>query len=614
MSNPVKPRVHLDIDSEIFRPAKLPGVLGVFLFKQLLSLAAALMIVVAPLGSYRTVLAQECPAPETKRLSLTPIIRDMVNPTPSESDFELPMPCGGKLILRHVCVPAEQYLGDAQLNLGCVNCGRPDQGFMDGKHIETIAGVFKEEDLPESWRVKLRDLARQGDGRCPSPDEKEPGAFYYFIGKYEVATFQWKAIMDNECPGWDVRFTSDDPRPITNVSWFEAVEFTRRYTEWLLKNRPDVLPGFGAGRTGYIRLPTETEWEYAARGGHVVTESAINQEDFFPLNNRTYSDYAVYTGADAAKPTEKLAWIGTRCSNPLGLFDTAGNAAEMMLDPFHFSIDFRLHGAAGGFVVKGGSYRKRISEIMPGRREEMPFFLKDGPFRSTDLGFRVVLSGIVNPHERNEALRRQWAEIARPARKPESAIVIDPARDLLGEIERLIAAAKDEVEQRNLFVIKDYLKKANAEIAEQKAEAFEAVIWKALFAVESIHKFTSRCKQLQKEYDELKVLRTQALPETEMESLKANLANLAEQIRSCDAVVDYFVHSYLDSIAKSHDFPEEAIAHQFDRIFKSPRLSETYRLRLEDQLGVVKKHITLYNNHPDDINFAIIKEDILSYR
>jgi hypothetical protein len=612
MSNPAKLKIAFDTTLENYMPAKRRGMLGVFLRKPLLSLTAALIIVLTVLWLPRPGPAQECPAPETKRLSLTPIIRDMVNPTPSERDFELPMPCGGKMILRHVCVPAEDYLADEQLNLGCVNCGRPDQGFMDGKHIETLAGVFKAADLPESWQVKLRDFARQGDGRCPGPEQKEPGAFYYFIGKYEVATFQWKAIMNNECPGWDVRFTSDDPRPVTNISWFEAVEFTRRYTEWLLKNRPDVLPSFGTGRTAYIRLPTETEWEYAARGGHLVTESEINQEDFFPLNNRTYSDYAVYTGADAAKPTEKLAWIGTRCSNPLGLFDTAGNAAEMLLDPFRFSIDFRLHGAAGGFVVKGGSYRKRISEIMPGRREEMPFFLKDGPFRSTDLGFRIVLSGIVNPHERNEALRREWADIARPARKPESAMVIDPGRDLLSEIERLIAAAKDEVEQKNLFVIKDYLQKANARIAEQKAEAFEAVIWKALFAVESIHKFTARCKQLQKDYDELKILQTQPLPETEMESLKKNLADLAEQIRSCDAFVDYFVQSYLDSIAKSKDFPENTIAHQFDRIFKSPRLAEKLRPRLEKQLDVVKKHMTLYNNHPDAINFAIIKEDILN--
>ncbi len=594
-------------------PAELPRLPGTRVLKQLLFLAAVLIAGLAPLGSAPTALAQECPAPETKRLSLTPIIRDMVNPTPSDSDFELPMPCGGKMILRHVCVPARNYLSDEQLSLGCVNCGRPDQGFMEGKHLETIAGAFTLEDLPEPWQVKLRGLARQGDGRCPGPDEQSSGAYYYFIGKYEVATFQWKAIMNTECPGWDVRFTSDDPRPITDISWFEAVEFTRRYTEWLLKNRPDALPSLGAGRTGYIRLPTETEWEYAARGGHQVTESEINQEDFFPLKNRTYSDYAVYTGADAAKPTEKLAWIGSRCANPLGLFDTAGNAAEMLLDPFRFSIDFHLQGAAGGFVVKGGSYRKDLSEIMPGRREEMPYFLKDGAFRSTDLGFRVVLSGIVNPHGRNEALKQQWAEIAGPASQANSPLAIDPGRDLLSEIERLILSAKDDVEQKNLFLIKEHLQKENTQIAEQKAETFEAVIWKALFAVESIHKFYTRCQQLQKEFDELKLLKTQPLPETEMDSLKVNLAEQAEQIRSCNATVDYFVHAYLDSIAKSHDFPQDTIAREFDHIFKSPGLAGNFKLGLENQLGVIQKHITLYNNHPDDVNFAIIKEDILSY-
>ena len=350
--------------------------------------------------SVSTASAQECPSLNTKRLSQTPIIRDMVNPTPFAGDFELPMPCGGKLILRPVCVSAQYFLADQQLQLGCENCGRPEQSFMEGKRIAYLAGAFTLEDLPESWRVKLRDLSRKGNGRCPQPDDKQLKSAYYFIGKYEVSTFQWKAIMDGECPGWDVRFTSDDPRPKINISWFEAVEFTQRYTDWLLKNRPDSLPEFDAGRTGYIRLSTEAEWEYAARGGHLITEAEFNREDFFPLKNLTYSDYAVYTGADAAKPTEKLAWIGSRCGNPLGLFDTAGNAAEMLLDPFRFSIDSRLHGAAGGFLVKGGSYRKRISEILPGRREEMPYFLKDGAFRSTDLGFRVVLSGIVHPHNR----------------------------------------------------------------------------------------------------------------------------------------------------------------------------------------------------------------------
>ena len=151
------------------------------------------------------------------------------------------------------------------------------------------------------------------------------------------------------------------------------------------------------------------------------------------------------------------------------------------------------------------------------------------------------------------------------------------------------------------------------EIADQKAGAFEAVVWKALFAAESINKFAFQCKQMNTEFGELKTLATQALPESEMESLKSNLTKLGEQIRSCNAAVDYFVHAYLDSIAKSHEFSKDTIERQFDVLFQSPHLAEKYKLKLESQLGIIKKHITQYINQPDEINFAIIKEDIVSY-
>jgi hypothetical protein len=150
-------------------------------------------------------------------------------------------------------------------------------------------------------------------------------------------------------------------------------------------------------------------------------------------------------------------------------------------------------------------------------------------------------------------------------------------------------------------------------IADQKAGAFQAVIWKALFAAESVQKFAFKCKQQKNELEDLKALETQALPESEMESINANVSSLREEIRSCDAVVDYFVHAYLDSIAKSNEFSEADIERQFNVLFQSPRLAQKYKLELENQLGIIKKHIALYFSHPDEINFTIIKEEIVSY-
>ena len=407
-------------------------------FKNLVIFSIAILLVLTCDG----IAAMDCPSYKYKRSSQTPIVKDMVNPSPAEADFELPMPCGGKLFLRHVCIPVKSFLDDVQLNLGCDDCRRRDEGFMEAKRIANIAGAFTREDLPESWGVKLFEIAARGDGQCPGPEDKNSNALYYFIGKYEITNWQYNTVMKDECPGWDKPFTTEDPRPITNISWYEAVEFTRRYTEWLLKNKPDSLPHFADDRYGYIRLPTEAEWEYAARGGHMVAAAEMNNEKFFPLNDRPISDYALYTQTGGAKPPERLAWIGTKCPNPLGLFDTAGNVAEMTLDPFRFSTDSGLHGATGGFVIKGGSFRKSRAEIMPGRREEMPFFLKDGAFRSNELGFRVILSGIVTPRNRSKALKKVWVKNSKKHRSyqaSESTLQLNQSSHILAEIERLAA-------------------------------------------------------------------------------------------------------------------------------------------------------------------------------
>ena len=590
-----------------------------YLFKRLLSYKAMVTIgmVLTLTGGFA--LAQDCPSQNYKRSSQTPIVKDMVNPHPSDYDFELPMPCGGKLFLRHVCIPARSFLDDFQFNMGCEECRRQDEGFMEAKRTAAVAGAFTLEELPESWRAKLIELGRRGDGLCPAPDDKNAKAQYYFIGKYEISNWQWQTVMADDCPGWDKAFTTEDPRPKTNISWFEAVEFTRRYTEWLLKNRRDILPSFPAGRHAFIRLPTEVEWEYAARGGHMVTASEMNREEFFPLNNRHFSDFAVYTRSGAAKPPEKLSWIGTKCPNPLELFDTAGNAAEIMLDPFRYLKGSRLHGATGGFVIKGGSYSKSRSEIMPGRREEMPFFLEDGAFLSSDLGLRVVLSGIVTPQNRSKDLRRQWTKIAERDRLSKldsgaTTSAIDEVRGkiLIAEIERRAAAAENDTEKEALLSEADYIKRLTTMFGGRQTLSLEALIWKALFAVESLHKYTVQRSQMEQELEMLKKMKAEPLPESEIESLKENISGLTEEINHSDVAIDYLTQSYLGNIREGQKFSQDVIDRQLDSLFQHQILEESLRSSLNSRLEIFRNHISRYATNPDDIRPETIIADIRS--
>jgi hypothetical protein len=345
----------------------------------------------------------------------------------------------------------------------------------------------------------------------------------------------------------------------------------------------------------------------------------MNREEFFPLYDHHFSDFAVYTRAGAAKPPEKLSWIGTKCPNPLDLFDTAGNAAEMMLDPFRYFKGSRLHGATGGFVIKGGSYSKSRAEIMPGRREEMPFFLEDGAFRSSDLGLRVVLSGIVTPQNRSKALRQQWTKIAERNRlskldsgAAKSAIDEIRGKILIAEIERRAAAAANDAEKEELLSEADYIKRLTAMFGGRQTLALEALIWQALFSVESLHKHTVQRNQMEDELEMLNKMKAEPLPESEIDSLNKNISGLTEQISHSAAAIDYLTQSYLGNIRESQKFSQDAIDRQLDNLFQHQILEESLRSSFNSRLGIFRNHIYRYATNPDGIRPETIIQDIVS--
>lgn len=531
------------------------------------------------------------------------------NPKPDQHDLTLPMPCGGQMVFRAVGVPAQGFLWDLELSLGSDKSGRTNNDYYERRYSTAVSGPFGAADLPAAWRAKL-------------PKAGQDAYYFYLIGKYEVTDYQWRAVMEGWCPSEDEPLTLEQARPRTNLTWFEAVDFSRRYTEWLLANHPGSLPGFAGDdkNTGYLRLPLETEWEYAARGGHMVSRDDIRHLEFFPLpEGGKIDDYAAYRPEGASHIEEQPRPIGSLQPNPLGLYDMQGNAAEMVLDTFHFSVGGRLHGAAGGFVRKGGSFLSSYQEILPGRREEVAFFQKDRATARTDMGFRLVLSGINTPAgQRPDILAKEWQKAGEG-----QVLLLDQGKNPLEEIDRLIAGTNNENEKENLTRLRAVLKDNNIALERQNNKAAEGLIRSSMYMVDTLKSYALRrnivvsaiadrelelsildekIKQKEelekhikpeqkKELAQLKDLLKQDRQNRDkiakgMDELRENERELGRSLMAATAF-------YRDKLDESLNYPPDMLSGHIKRMAEELGRDDVYARNLRAALDVYEKHLAM---------------------
>lgn len=274
------------------------------------------------------------------------------NPQPAEGDLVLPMPCGGAMAFRPVDVPsAAGPLDDRAFTAGQADT---ELGYSDYLRGAFLAAPF------------------------PGPG---PGRRFY-MGKYAVTRDQF-AALSGTCPTPDARGRVAQ----TRVSQPDAMGFAARWTTWLLKAHAP-LPRRGDA-VGYARLPTEDEWEYAARGG-----ARVSEEEFLAPAPPMPEGPERYILAGSRATGGQVGQVGQRLPNPLGLYDMLGNAGQMMLEPYRMNRVGRPHGQAGGIAVRGGNYTASPASLHTAMRDEIPPFdaATGEPTRLPTMGFRLVLS------------------------------------------------------------------------------------------------------------------------------------------------------------------------------------------------------------------------------
>ena len=196
----------------------------------------------------------------------------------------------------------------------------------------------------------------------------------FYLGRYEITQAQWEAVMGTR-PWADQSYVVADPRnPATHVSWDDAQDFVARLNE-------------GVEGAPY-RLPTEAEWEYACRAG--TTTPWYSGDDEADL-----AAHAWYSVTAWQTDEQYAHTVGSKLTNPWGLYDMHGNVLEWTLDywsdagyPATSQTDPRGPETGVNRVYRGGSIRNSALRMRSATRyHNVP------SFRHGFVGLRILREG-----------------------------------------------------------------------------------------------------------------------------------------------------------------------------------------------------------------------------
>lgn len=421
------------------------------------------------------------------------------NPKPAEGDVILPMPCDGAMAFRTIKVPLAGPLDDYPISIGQ---DTDHWGYLEQTYPTHIAGSFT---------VTKPDAGR-----------------YYLMAKYELTQLQYQAVNNDKCPTPNANLRL----PQTGLSWFEATQFADRYSQWLLKNAAAKLPKED-GASGFVRLPTEVEWEFAARGG-INVSAAEFRDQRFPMPEGL-NGYAWFAGAQSANG--KLQLAGLLKPNPAGLHDILGNADELIFEPFRLNKLNRLHGQAGGFVVRGGSYQTPQAELRSALRHEEPYYSNGSPNKRRTAGIRLALvAPALTSRERVKQIESEWKKLG--AGKDSQ----DSGDDPVQELDTLASGLQDDAVKAQLEKLNNDLRANIQARNEQRDQAIRSTLQLGAFLCTKLKDdgmFHDRLTDLYKTHCENSSSPSSTCPNRKQQ--------MDDQKKALDFILNYYADTLVDT-------------------------------------------------------------------